>query len=133
VVPWPEVFIVFLVAHLFGDFALQTDWQAQHKAGGLGAGGPVARRALGGHVATYTLAFVPAVAWLWSDIGAAALLTLPLVAIPHLVQDDGRVIALWVRRVKGEGAMGSRGVMVAVDQSFHALMLFATALLVGAL
>ena len=131
--PWAEVFIVFGVAHLFGDFALQTDWQAEHKHGGLRAGATESRRALFGHVGGYTLAFIPAVAWLWSGIGAAALATLPLVALPHLVQDDGRLIALWVRKVKGETAMVSRMVVIAVDQSFHAVILLATALLVAAL
>jgi hypothetical protein len=58
-VDWPAVFVVFLILHLVGDFALQTEWEAQHKRGGLGRD-PVARRALAGHVLTYTLAFVPA-------------------------------------------------------------------------
>jgi hypothetical protein len=26
--PWVEVFVVFFVSHLVGDFALQTEWQA---------------------------------------------------------------------------------------------------------
>src|SRR5215207_1947283 len=32
---WFEVFAVFAVSHLVGDFALQTEWQARHKRGGL--------------------------------------------------------------------------------------------------
>ena len=28
---WVEVFAVFLVSHLTGDYLLQTDWQARHK------------------------------------------------------------------------------------------------------
>lgn len=31
---WPELFGVFLLCHLFGDFGLQTDWQASNKQGG---------------------------------------------------------------------------------------------------
>ena len=61
--PWVEVFAVFVVSHLAGDYLLQTDWQAENKRGGLG-GDPVARRALLSHVTTYTLAFVPAFIWL---------------------------------------------------------------------
>ena len=62
--PWVEVFAVFTVCHLTGDYLLQTDWQARNKRGGLGSGHPVARRALVSHIATYTLAFVPALVWL---------------------------------------------------------------------
>src|SRR5256885_184688 len=42
---WVEVFSAFVVCHLVGDYLLQTDRQACHKHGGLGAD-PVARRAL---------------------------------------------------------------------------------------
>ena len=52
---WFEVFAVFLVSHLVGDYLLQTDWQAVHKHRGLGPD-PVSRRALASHVATYTIA-----------------------------------------------------------------------------
>ena len=30
--PWVEVFAVFIVAHLAGDFLLQTDWRATSAA-----------------------------------------------------------------------------------------------------
>ena len=63
---WFEVFAVFLVSHLVGDYLLQTDWQAVHKHRGLGPD-PVSRRALASHVATYTLAFVPALIWLGGE------------------------------------------------------------------
>lgn len=89
--PWSEVFIVSLVAHLFGDFAMQTDWQAQHKHRGLGPD-RAARRALAGHVGTYTLAFVPALAWLAGDLGAGVLGVAAAIAVPHALQDDGRAI-----------------------------------------
>ncbi len=54
---------------MVGDYLLQTDWQARHKTGGLGRN-PVARRALLAHVATYTLAFVPALIWIGDELGA---------------------------------------------------------------
>ena len=31
---WVSVFAAFLVAHMVGDYLLQTDWQARHKRGG---------------------------------------------------------------------------------------------------
>ena len=63
--PWVEVFAVFIVTHVVGDYLLQTEWQAMNKHGGLTGTAPM-RRALGSHIATYTLAFVPALIWLWA-------------------------------------------------------------------
>ena len=98
---WFEVFAVFLVSHLVGDYLLQTDWQAVHKRGGLGSD-PVARRALLGHVATYTLAFVPAFVWIASELEVGwALAAAVLVFIPHLVVDDGRVVRVYLARPPG--------------------------------
>jgi hypothetical protein len=126
---WVEIFAVFFVCHLVGDYLLQTDWQARHKRGGLGSD-PVRRRALLSHIATYTLAFVPALTWLADEIGAAAAVGIgALIAVPHLIQDDGRVLNAFVRRVKGETALTELSVVAQVDQSFHTVALFLTALL----
>ena len=127
---WVEVFAVFLVSHLAGDYLLQTDWQARHKRGGLG-GDPVALRALLSHISTYTLAFVPALVWLAGDIGAGAIAAGAAIALPHLIQDDGRLLGVYVRRVKGYDAADNPPVTAAVDQSFHLLAMFALALVVG--
>jgi hypothetical protein len=125
-VPWIEIFAVFALSHLVGDFALQTEWQALHKFGGLGPD-PVARRALLAHVATYTLAFVPAFIWLADSLGAGVLGVAALVALPHLVQDDGRLIEAYMRGVKHTDP-SNRALLVAVDQTFHAVVLFGVAL-----
>ena len=98
--PWVEIFTVFAVCHLTGDFALQTEWQAKNKHGGLGPSA-VARRALGTHVATYTLAFVPAFIWLWEPLGPGVFAVAALIAGTHFVQDDGRLIASYLTHVKG--------------------------------
>jgi Protein of unknown function (DUF3307) len=127
-VDWSDVFLVFAVSHLVGDFAFQTEWQAQHKRGGLGPD-PVARRALVTHVLTYTLAFVPALVWLWDDLGAGVLALAALLAGEHLVQDDGRLLSSWVRSVKRTDPSRHPPVMIAVDQTFHAVVLLALALL----
>jgi|SRR3954447_5652811 hypothetical protein len=127
---WVEVFSAFVVCHLAGDYLLQTDHQARHKHGGLGAD-PVARRALLAHIATYTLAFVPALVWLAGDLHAGVLWVAALIAAPHLVQDDGRLIARYVSDVKGARGPGTEGIVALVDQSFHVLALFALALLAG--
>ena len=126
---WVEIFAVFVVCHLVGDYLLQTDWQARHKRGGLGKD-PVARRALRRHIETYTLAFVPALVWLADDIGAGEALALaPVIFVPHMIQDDGRLLARYVLRVKGPGALDEPSILAAADQSFHFLALFLTALL----
>jgi hypothetical protein len=129
--PWVEVFAVFFVSHLVGDFGLQTEWQAMHKHGGLGPD-PEARRALLSHIATYTLAYVPALIWLGGDIGVgAALGTAALISLPHLVQDDARLIRLWVARVKGTDPIENAPVTVMVDQTFHLVALLLLSFLVG--
>jgi Protein of unknown function (DUF3307) len=128
--PWVEVFAAFVVCHLVGDYLLQTDWQALNKRGGLGPD-PLARRALASHILTYTLAFVPALIWLADDIGAWAIATAALIAVPHWIQDDGRLLTAYMVRVKHTEPSRTPSVAAAADQSFHFVALFLTALLVG--
>ncbi len=128
---WVEAFSVLVVSHLVGDFLVQTDWQARHKHGGLGRD-PVRRRALLTHMATYTAAFLPALVWIGLETDAARAVAIgAIVAVPHLIQDDGRLLDAYMARVKGL-ATTSSGLRVAVDQSFHVLFLLGTALLVVA-
>jgi hypothetical protein len=131
-VAWVEIFAVFVVSHALGDYLLQTDWQAMNKRGGLG-GDPTARRALFSHVSTYTLAYVPAGIWLADDLGAGGLALLAVgIFVPHLVQDDGRLLTAYITRVKGAGASSTPAIFTAVDQSLHLIVLFATAVVVHA-
>jgi hypothetical protein len=125
---WVEVFSVFVVCHLSGDFLFQTDWQARTKYAGLGVDSE-ARRALLTHVTTYGIAFVPAFIWLAGEIGAASIGIAVLILVPHLVQDDGRLVQNYMRVVKRSTAAKGDFVAIAVDQSFHFLALFAVALL----
>lgn len=128
---WTEVFLVLLVSHLVGDFILQTDWQAKYKYGGLSAD-PVRRRALGTHLLTYMLAYLPALIWIAAEGGLdRAVLAAILVGVPHWLQDDGRLLDLYMAAVKGTADV-SPGLRVAVDQSFHVVALFLTALVIGA-
>ena len=124
--PWFEIFAVFLVCHLVGDFLLQTEWQARHKHGGL-----LDRRCRGAllaHVFTYTLAFVPAFIWLGDSLGAGVLWLAALIAGPHIVQDDGYVIDVFMRSVKRADPAEHRALTISVDQVFHVVALFLTAL-----
>ncbi len=127
---WVSVLAGFLVAHMVGDYLLQTDWQARNKRCGL-SGDPVALRALLAHVATYTLAFVPALIWIADELDVAwAIVSAVLIFLPHLVIDDGRVVALYMTRVKRANGYEA-GLAASVDQTFHILSLFFVALLVG--
>jgi Protein of unknown function (DUF3307) len=130
-VSWVEIFAVFVVSHAFGDYLLQTDWQATHKRGGLGRDYD-SRVALLSHVSVYTASFVPALIWL-SDDGVnlgGALLIAAGVFVPHMVQDDGRLLSRYIRVVKRCDEESEREIFTAVDQSFHLITLFVTALIV---
>lgn len=129
---WVAVFDVFLVCHLVGDFLFQTDWQATHKDHGL-AGDPERRRALVAHVTTYTLAFLPALVWIGLELDLwRALMAAVLIFVPHLIQDDRRLLDAYMRRVKGPNSLRLTGLRVACDQAFHVAALFGLALLVVA-
>lgn len=127
---WVEVFAVFVVCHMVGDYLLQTDWQATYKRGGLGPD-PRARRALASHIFTYTLAYVPAFIWLAADLGAELVAVAALVAVPHWIQDDGRLLSIYIRKVKGPEAAGNMTVAAAADQSFHGVALLLVSFLAG--
>jgi hypothetical protein len=123
---WPELFLVFLMCHLAGDYLLQTDWQVRNKPGGLGSD-PVARRALTSHLLTYTLAFVPALIWVGDELSAWTAVACALaIAVPHLVVDDRRLLILYIRRVKRSDPVPA-DLLAAVDQSVHLIMLWAVA------
>jgi hypothetical protein len=129
-VPWVEVFAVFIVCHLTGDYLLQTDWQAANKRRGLGRNRE-SRRALLSHVTTYTLAYLPALVWLAGEIEAGVIWVAALIFFPHAVQDDGRVLDRYMLDVKKLSYGENPIVFGAVDQSFHVLTLFGISLLAG--
>jgi hypothetical protein len=123
---WPELFLVFLMCHLAGDYLAQTDWQVRNKPGGLGSD-PVARRALISHLLTYTLSFVPALIWVGVELTAwTAVACAVAISVPHLVVDDRRLLILYIRRVKGSDPVPD-SLLAAVDQSVHLIMLWAVA------
>jgi hypothetical protein len=127
---WVEIFVAFGVSHLVGDYLLQTDWQARHKRSGLSRNDAVARRALFSHVLTYTVAFLPPVLIIASG-PLQVVWILALIAVPHLIQDDGRLLAAYMTRVKRIDPQSNLTVSILVDQTFHLLALLGLALLVG--
>jgi Protein of unknown function (DUF3307) len=129
-VTWPSVFAAFVACHLVGDLLLQTEWQALTKVHGFGD--PEGRRALIAHAATYTLAFLPALVWVAIERGLPrAVLVAALVAVPHLVIDDGHFVRGWMRRVK-HAPRPSASLSLMVDQSFHAVCLLGAAAVAAA-
>jgi len=127
-VRWEQIFAVFIVSHLVGDYLLQTEFQAINKRGGLSRD-PVKRRALFSHVFVYTLVFVPALIWIVDNTSALAIGLAAVIFIPHLLQDDSRLLIAWNRAVKGGSPEPGDPVYMAIDQSFHVVCLFGTALL----
>jgi Protein of unknown function (DUF3307) len=127
---WSAALLALLISHAVGDVLLQTDWQALNKVRGFGD--PLSRRALAHHLATYILGFAPALVWIGSKTSAArAIEVAVLVAIPHLLIDDGRIVRLWLHRVKGVQRPGA-ALTIAVDQSLHLVCLLGAALLAAA-
>jgi len=127
---WAAALLALLISHAAGDVLLQTDWQALNKIRGLSDA--ESRRALLAHLSTYTLAFVPALVWIGTRTTAwRAVLVGVVVALPHLLIDDGRFVRMWLRKVKGARQAGP-GLTIAVDQSFHALCLLGAALIAAA-
>lgn len=127
---WPAALLALLVSHAVGDILMQTDWQAINKSHGLAD--PVGRRALLRHVTAYIVAFIPALVWIGSETSALrALAVAALVAIPHLLIDDGTIVRFWLREVKGASSP-ALGLAIATDQTFHVLCLLGAALVAAA-
>ncbi|MGZ4167439.1 MAG: DUF3307 domain-containing protein [Solirubrobacteraceae bacterium] len=123
---WPPVFAAFLVCHVAGDLLLQTEWQAVTKVRGLAD--PEGRRALIAHAATYMLPFLPVLIWIGEDRNVArALLVALLVAVPHVLVDDGHFVAVWLRQVK-HSPDPAPTLRLMVDQSFHVVCLLGAAM-----
>ena len=129
---WSAIFVVFFATHQFGDYLLQTEWQALNKHGGLGRD-PVARRALLTHTFTYSLAYVPAFIWISSRLGWDTLLIAAAVTLPHVIQDDRRLLSIYMVRIKGMDPIANHVVAALVDQALHIVALFGAALLVSSL
>ncbi len=128
--PSVEVFAVFVVCHLVGDFALQTDWQAVNKHGGLARGNAVGRSALLRHGASYILAFVPCLIWIAGALSWAVLAVAAAAVVPHVLQDDGRLLGAYMRRVKGVEPSAIPFVALGLDQTVHIVALLLLAIVV---
>jgi hypothetical protein len=78
------------------------------------------------------LAFLPALIWIAGELDPGwALVAGALIALPHLVIDDCRIVRLYLAHVKHVPGFDT-GLAASVDQAFHVLALCLVALLVGA-
>jgi hypothetical protein len=122
---WASVFVVFLACHVAGDFLLQTEWQALTKVQGLGT--VDGRHALASHVASYTCAFIPALIWVAEERSVTRAIVVALViALPHVLVDDGSLVRAWMRDVK-RSPNATPSLRLMVDQSFHLVCLLGAA------
>jgi hypothetical protein len=122
---WASVFVAFIACHVAGDFLLQTEWQALTKVQGLGT--VDGRHALAFHVASYTCAFIPVLIWIAEErsLTRAIVVTL-LIALPHVLVDDGSLVRAWMRDVK-RSPNATPSLRLMVDQSFHLVCLLGAA------
>ena len=72
---------------------------------------------------------MPALVWVASHKSPLAYALLAVIFIPHLVQDDARALMAWNRTVKRSSPNPGETLYMAIDQAFHIVALFGTALL----
>lgn len=110
------IFEALIMAHVLGDFLLQTEWQAQNKKTHL--------RALLAHVSVYHLVVLVI---LYTGFSYSLVTLIPVVlvlAIAHAVLDGSPVVRGFIRLLKiAVHRDPERWLVLAVDQSLHLLLL----------
>jgi len=111
----PELLAWLLVGHLVGDFLLQTGWMARNKVHN-----PLARTV---HVLVYAsavyLAALPAGGISWTGLA--------FVTLTHYLLDGRWFVRFWLRCLNG--SENPSWLAIAVDQSWHVVVLALVALL----
>lgn len=109
-----DVLIWGLVAHVVGDWFLQTDWMACHKSNLRHPAGWI-------HSAIHTLCLVWLLPW------PLAL----LVGVSHLLIDTRAPVQWWMRVVKGIPPHSAvyNDLIIWMDQMFHVMVLVIVVLL----
>lgn len=116
-----NIYWYLVLAHLIGDWLLQTEYQAKEKAHGR-----FLNAALLSHCFVYTLIFIPLFSWY--DIGAVWLI---LIFISHVILDRRSFVGWWMRNVKRTSEATDKELpwlKIMVDQIFHLLILVPIAL-----
>jgi hypothetical protein len=111
-----EIFIYLLVAHMIGDWAIQTSWMAAEKAKSF--------LPLLAHVVTYHIFIFGALFLAGVSIVNALWATLFL-AVTHAFLDNRSFEIWWLRKIKKfKDEEIPMWLLIGVDQSFHFILLF---------
>jgi Protein of unknown function (DUF3307) len=106
-------FDLLLLAHLIGDFLLQTEWMAKNKA--------VRWRPLLAHCFVYTFV-IAVVGYLFLPSGLSWW-AIGLIFASHVFLDRRGFIHFWYRRVMGVTGEQNKWLMIMADQVFHLIIL----------
>lgn len=106
-------FDILLLAHLVGDYLLQTEWMAKYKAERW--------LPLLTHCLVYTTV-VALFAFLWLPEGLS-MWGIALVFVSHVILDRRTLVALWYKRIMRVTDEKSKWLMIVADQIFHLIVL----------
>ncbi|USG63289.1 DUF3307 domain-containing protein [Brevibacillus ruminantium] len=106
-------FDVLLIAHLIGDYLLQTEWMAKYKAERWWP--------LLAHCFVYTLV-VGLISFLWLPT-ALSWWAILLIFVSHVLMDRRGFVFFWYRRVMRVTDDRNKWLMIMVDQTFHLIIL----------
>lgn len=106
------LFEVLFLAHLVGDFLLQTSWMAANKA--------TKWTPLLAHVVVYTTVLILTALWFGVPLSLQAIL---FIFISHVILDRRSFVAWWVRTIQMADAKSSVWLSIMADQIFHLLVL----------
>ncbi|MFZ3130840.1 MAG: DUF3307 domain-containing protein [Desulfosporosinus sp.] len=105
-------FDFLLVAHLIGDFPLQTSWMADKKANNW--------LPLLAHSALYT-AIIGLISLI--GFGGLALWQLATIFLAHVTLDRRTFVAWWVNQIMRTNLSENRWLGIMIDQVFHVTIL----------
>ncbi|WP_235827899.1 DUF3307 domain-containing protein [Brevibacillus migulae] len=106
-------FDLLLLAHLIGDYLLQTEWMAKYKAERW--------KPLLTHCFVYTLV-VAVVAFLFIP-GGLSWWAIGFIFVTHVILDRRGFISFWYKRVMGVTDDRNKWLMIMADQIFHLVIL----------
>lgn len=115
------IFETLLLAHLAGDWLLQTEWQAVNKVHSW--------RALLTHIAIYHVIVLGVLVARFGFRDVYVYAVVVILAITHAVMDRQRFVEWWMRTMRHSVNRSSeRWLMIVVDQSIHIILLGLAAL-----
>ena len=118
------LFETLLIAHVIGDWLLQTEWQALNKARSW--------RALLTHVVIYHLVILAALLWKMGTGIPTVYAVVVGLAIVHTIMDRKRPVEWFMRTMRISVTREPEGwLAIAVDQSLHLVWLAAATLILS--